>query len=113
MQDILGILSIDALLRNVPVGGSAGERVTLSDTALLIYTSGTTGLPKAARVSHRRVLNWALWFKGRMGNTPADRMYDCLPLYHSVGGIVAVAATLAAGGSTVIAVEVLGPPLLG
>ena len=77
--------------------------VTIDDAALLIYTSGTTGLPKAAHVSHRRVLNWALWFKGMLGNTKADRMYDCLPLYHSVGGIVAVAATLVAGGSTVIA----------
>lgn len=77
--------------------------VTINDTALLIYTSGTTGLPKAAKVSHRRILNWALWFKGMLGNTEADRMYDCLPLYHSVGGVVAVAATLAAGGSTVIA----------
>ena len=77
--------------------------ITIDDTALLIYTSGTTGLPKAARVSHRRLLNWALWFKGLLGNTAADRMYDCLPLYHSVGGVVAVAATLVAGGSTVIA----------
>ena len=78
-------------------------RLTIDDKALLIYTSGTTGLPKAAYVSHRRVLNWALWFKGLLGNTAADRMYDCLPLYHSVGGVVAVAATLVAGGSTVIA----------
>ena len=77
--------------------------VSLDDKALLIYTSGTTGLPKAAYVSHRRILNWALWFKGLLGNTEADRMYDCLPLYHSVGGVVAVAATLVAGGSTVIA----------
>ena len=77
--------------------------VCLDDKALLIYTSGTTGLPKAAYVSHRRILNWALWFKGLLGNTEADRMYDCLPLYHSVGGVVAVAATLVAGGSTVIA----------
>ncbi len=30
-------------------------------------------------------------------------MYDCLPLFHSVGGVVAVTATLVAGGSTVIA----------
>lgn len=77
--------------------------VTIDDVALLIYTSGTTGLPKAARVSHRRLLNWALWFKGFLGNTETDRMYNCLPLYHSVGGVVAVAATLVAGGSTVIA----------
>lgn len=80
-----------------------GPPVTIDDTALLIYTSGTTGLPKAARVSHRRILSWALWFKGMLGNTEADRMYDCLPLFHSVGGVVAVAATLVAGGSTVIA----------
>jgi fatty-acyl-CoA synthase len=30
-------------------------------------------------------------------------MYDCLPLYHSVGGVVAVGSVLAAGGSVVIA----------
>lgn len=77
--------------------------ISVSDRALLIYTSGTTGLPKASVVSHRRVLNWALWFKGLLGNTESDRIYNCLPLYHSVGGVVAVAATLAAGGSTVIA----------
>jgi fatty-acyl-CoA synthase len=77
--------------------------VSISDRALLIYTSGTTGLPKASVVSHRRVLNWALWFKGLLGNSEQDRIYNALPLYHSVGGVVAVAATLAAGGSSVIA----------
>ncbi len=92
------------LARDMPRSAPAGRNhVTIDDTALLIYTSGTTGLPKAAIVSHRRVLNWALWFKGLNGNTEADRMYNCLPLFHSVGGIVAVAATLVAGGSTVIA----------
>jgi fatty-acyl-CoA synthase len=29
-------------------------------------------------------------------------MYDCLPLYHSVGGVVAVGALLVSGGSVVI-----------
>lgn len=95
--DILRQQSIEAI---VPVVGE--PVVTIDDIALLIYTSGTTGLPKAARISHRRILSWSLWFKGLLGNTPSDRMYDCLPLYHSVGGIVAVMATLTAGGSTVI-----------
>ena len=36
----------------------------LRDTALYIYTSGTTGLPKAARVSHCRIMQWSLWFVG-------------------------------------------------
>lgn len=77
--------------------------VTIADRALLIYTSGTTGLPKAANVSHGRVLSWALWFAGLLDTGPSDRMYDCLPLYHSVGGVVAVGALLARGGSVVIA----------
>lgn len=75
---------------------------TISDRALYIYTSGTTGLPKAAIVSHRRLLNWALWFCGLIDATPQDRMYNCLPLYHSVGGVVAVFATLLGGGSVVL-----------
>src|SRR5271167_854436 len=81
-----------------------GERraVTIADRALLIYTSGTTGLPKAANVSHRRLMQWSFWFAGLMNTGPDDRMYDCLPLYHSVGGVVATGAVLVRGGSVVI-----------
>ncbi len=74
----------------------------LSDRALLIYTSGTTGLPKAAHVSHLRVMQWSHWFAGMMDTQPSDRMYNCLPMYHSIGGIVAVGATLVGGGAVVI-----------
>ena len=75
----------------------------LDDVALLIYTSGTSGLPKAARVSHRRLVTWSLWFAGLMDVTPADRMYNCLPMYHSVGGVVATGSMLVAGASVVVA----------
>ncbi len=75
---------------------------TLMDRALLIYTSGTTGLPKAANVSHFRIMQWSHWFAGMMNTQPSDRMYNCLPMYHSIGGIVAVGATLVGGGSVVI-----------
>lgn len=75
---------------------------TLDATALYIYTSGTTGLPKAARVSHYRVMSWSQWFAGLLDTRPQDRMYDCLPLYHSVGGIVAIGALLVVGGAVVI-----------
>src|SRR5436305_147172 len=81
---------------------SERRRVTIDDTALHIYTSGTTGLPKAAKVSHARVMTWSHWFAGMMDTRPDDRMYDCLPLYHSVGGVVATGALLVAGGSVVI-----------
>jgi fatty-acyl-CoA synthase len=76
--------------------------VSTADRALHIYTSGTTGLPKAANVSHHRLMQWSFWFAGVMNTSPDDRMYDCLPLYHSVGGVVATGAVLVRGGSVVI-----------
>jgi fatty-acyl-CoA synthase len=83
---------------------SREERRTLiiDDQALYIYTSGTTGLPKAANVSHARVLQWCYWFAGMMGVGETDRMYNCLPMYHSIGGVLVPGATLVGGGSVVI-----------
>ena len=75
---------------------------TLADRALCIYTSGTTGLPKAANVSHHRLMQWSHWFAGLMDVRPEDRMYNCLPLYHSVGGVVATGATLVGGGTVIL-----------
>jgi fatty-acyl-CoA synthase len=81
-----------------------GEKrdVTLNDRALLIYTSGTTGLPKAAHVSHRRVMSWTHWFAGMTGAGADDRLYNCLPMYHSVGGVVASGAVLLGGGAVIV-----------
>ena len=70
--------------------------------ALLIYTSGTTGLPKAANVSHARILQWSYWFAGLMNTQPSDRLYNCLPMYHSTGGVSAIGAVLVHGGSVYI-----------
>jgi fatty-acyl-CoA synthase len=97
--------SIDAVLQQLsPHPLAAGERpvVSIDDLALHIYTSGTTGLPKAANVSHGRILHWSLWFAGLLGITPDDRMYDCLPMYHSIGGVLVPGAALVAGASVVV-----------
>ena len=74
----------------------------IDDRALYIYTSGTTGLPKAAKVSHGRLMQWSHWFAGMMDVKPEDRMYNCLPMYHSVGGVQAPGAMLVGGGSVVL-----------
>ena len=86
-----------------PLDEAERRATTLADRALLIFTSGTTGLPKAAAVSHHRVVAWSHWFAGLADMRADDRMYDCLPLCHSVGGVAALAAALVNGGSVVIA----------
>ena len=50
-----------------------------------------------------RVMMWSHWFAGMIATGAGDRLYDCLPLYHSVGGVVATGAPLVGGGSVVIA----------
>jgi fatty-acyl-CoA synthase len=85
-----------------PLGAGELREVTIDDRALCIYTSGSTGMPKAANVSHARVMQWGLWFAGMMDVRESDRLYDCLPMYHSVGGVLAPGAMLAAGGSVVV-----------
>ncbi|MCR4282113.1 MAG: long-chain-acyl-CoA synthetase [Bauldia sp.] len=82
-----------------------GERPALAhdDRCLYIYTSGTTGMPKAANINHYRVLAAMVAFASVMGASERDRMYDCLPLYHTVGGVIAVGAPLMVGGSVFIA----------
>ncbi len=102
--DAAGVVRLDAIVAGLdaaPLGDDA-PTITLRDPALLIYTSGTTGLPKAARVSHHRVTMWSEWFAAITDARADDRLYDCLPMYHSVGGVVAVGAMLAAGGATIV-----------
>ncbi len=99
--DLDGWRRLDAAtLEDGPVAAERAPRLT--DRALHIYTSGTTGLPKAVNITHARVLEWSFWFAGMMNIGPDDRMYNCLPMYHSIGGVVAVGALLARGGSVLV-----------
>jgi len=86
-----------------PVPDSVREGRRGADGIFLIYTSGTTGLPKAARLSHSKAILMGVGASSVQRLTPADRVYDCLPLYHSAGGAMAVGAALTSGAALVIA----------
>jgi fatty-acyl-CoA synthase len=76
--------------------------MTAKDVALYLFTSGTTGLPKAAKVTHVRVLLYMQAFAGATAARPSDRFYNCLPLYHATGGLCAMGAALLTGGCVVL-----------
>lgn len=79
------------------------RNVTVSQTAFYIFTSGTTGLPKAAVVTHRRMLTGsALSANALLRLRRKDRVYNCLPLYHGTALIIGLAAAFHAGAATVI-----------
>ena len=78
-------------------------KLTIEDHCLFVYTSGTTGLPKAANINHYRVQGIMYAFSGAMRIKPSDRIYGCLPMYHTNGGVIAPGAALVAGASAVLA----------
>ena len=100
-----GCEDLDAALAaqsGAPMAAGSREDLFCRDKALYIYTSGTTGLPKAANISHMRLLHIMSAFQGAVNAKPEDRMYDVLPLYHSAGGIAALGPPLLSGGSLVV-----------
>ena len=100
-----GCEDLDAALARqsgAPFGAGSRDDIFCRDKALYIYTSGTTGLPKAANISHMRLLHIMSAFQGAVNAKPEDRMYDVLPLYHSAGGIAALGPPFLSGGSLVV-----------
>lgn len=101
----LGRSEFDQVLQafsDAPLDADERAILTLDDRCVYVYTSGTTGLPKAANINHYRVSAMALGFSSVMEAQSSDRLYDCLPMYHSNGGILATLGVLIRGGSVVI-----------
>lgn len=96
-QDHLKTLSTDASSFKAMRKG-----LKMTDYFGFIYTSGTTGLPKAANIMHVKFCS--------MGSLPmmsglesGDRLYTCLPIFHSAGGGIGVVGCILTGATLVLA----------
>jgi fatty-acyl-CoA synthase len=86
-----------------PIDPEVRRGMTASEKLFYIYTSGTTGLPKAANISHQRALVMGGGACGAQELDEHDRVYICLPLYHSAGGVMAAVGGLLSGGGLALA----------
>jgi len=78
----------------------ATQQITLGDLAYYIFTSGTTGLPKASLITHDRHYRMSMGFSSiLLEMTEQDRIYACLPLYHSSGMFICFGSIMHSGGS--------------
>jgi fatty-acyl-CoA synthase len=100
-----GTEDLDAALRessSSPIDPAIRQGLVCRDKAFYIFTSGTTGLPKAANITHMRMLFMMYGFAGGLNANEKDRMYNVLPLYHTAGGVCALGPAFTTGGSVVI-----------
>jgi fatty-acyl-CoA synthase len=100
-----GCKGLDSALASMPEKAADPrwrEDAVCADTAFYIFTSGTTGLPKAAKISHLRMLFMMHGFSAALNTRASDRIYNVLPMYHSAGGICVPGMAFTVGGTMVV-----------
>uniref|UniRef100_A0A8D9A1V5 Very long-chain fatty acid transport protein n=1 Tax=Cacopsylla melanoneura TaxID=428564 RepID=A0A8D9A1V5_9HEMI len=95
--------NISQLLKSTPCSDvTPSEPLVTSDSLLYIFTSGTTGLPKAAIMPNFKVLLGAQVGHHLLSLGSEDVIYNCLPLYHSSGGLIGTIPALVLGSAIAI-----------
>ncbi|PAA93130.1 hypothetical protein BOX15_Mlig018575g1, partial [Macrostomum lignano] len=104
-ESLDGVNDFDKMLAGASGQMAPGQQFrpdSTKDRLFFIYTSGTTGLPKAAVISHHRFAMMANTVGIILNIGPSDSVYDCLPLYHTAGGILGVGQAFLRGATVVI-----------
>ena len=64
---------------------TAPDNIKDTDPFLLQHSSGTTGLQKPVLISHRALLDHAVYYGEALKQTGSDKVVSWLPLYHDMG----------------------------
>jgi fatty-acyl-CoA synthase len=95
------VSSLNAI-SSFPIPKTSRDQIREKDPLIYIFTSGTTGLPKACKVSSSKFFQNTLPVSCFLRLKQGDRFYNCLPLYHSAGGMVALGGCFRAGATMVL-----------
>ncbi len=88
---------IEDLRKKIPVTGRIAANWALrsgtlpiatrkaTDPAVIFFTAGSTGVPKGVALSHANLLSNIEQVKSRAGLNPNDRVFNAMPMAHSIG----------------------------
>ncbi|MBS7541019.1 acyl-[ACP]--phospholipid O-acyltransferase [Ancylobacter lacus] len=77
-----GMTGLDKVAALLPSRAHASRP---DDPAVVLFTSGSEGAPKGVVLSHRNVLTNVAQVAARIDFSPADIMFNVLPVFHSFG----------------------------
>jgi acyl-[acyl-carrier-protein]-phospholipid O-acyltransferase/long-chain-fatty-acid--[acyl-carrier-protein] ligase len=95
---ITGSQKFLALVRQgfIPRSG-AGDLPAGDSTAVIVFTSGSEGVPKGVELTHTNILANVRQMLAVTDFTDSDRVFNCLPLFHSFGLTVGTILPLVRG----------------
>ena len=95
-ERISGLSKIAALL-NHKLNPWAGQYSPFHDTAVILFTSGSEGVPKGVQLTHKNLLANARQCAAVIDLSDTDRVFNCLPLFHSFGLMVGLLMPMVRG----------------
>lgn len=60
-------------------------RAKAAETAVILFTSGSEGQPKGVELTHNNLLANIVQIEARIRFSPADKLFNVLPVFHSFG----------------------------
>lgn len=100
-----GFIDLPQTVKNSPTDNpNTTADVKYSDVIAYLFTSGTTGMPKAALLTHSRVLGPGFAFGTIIAEfTPDDTIYIALPFFHGTALMTGWSSVLVNGGALALA----------